>query len=568
MVKNKLNDILKFGTGILVLSFLLLLSYFTFIKFDLTADKRFTLSDQTIELIEKLDDVVEFKIYLEGEHIPSELARVKKSLLETLEEFKSFSGDNIEFEFIDLLETIEDPDELNKELYRIQQVGVTILPIPFTNEKNQQDRFNLPLGGEVFYKGNFVALPLIKGSKGSDTKTYQKAIESIEYELSNALRKLVNPISKQVAFLQGHSELQRFELQDLSISLFEYYKTGPVWIKDETGNEQLNALATIDLLIIAKPQDEITQKEQFIIDQYIMNGGKTLWMLDGVAGAELDSLQYSEIILATPLNTGIESLLYKYGVKINTDVVEDLQCSKIPIQVTANGDGSDFQLTPWIYNPILSTNSNHLITKNLDPVKLEFASTLDTIPVPGVKHTVLYKTSGKNRYKKSPSRIGFGETVAGIKTELFKAPEKPVALLLEGTFPSYFANRISPEFQKNPDFKMKQESDFNKMIIISDGDIAKNWFTSQEEMIPIGKDKFMDYFFDNKKFVMNAVNYLLDDQDYISIRSKNVQMRLLNEKKIKENKSMIQILNIVVPSGFIILLSIIFFFLRKYKYAK
>lgn len=568
MIKHKVKNIINFATGIMVITVVLIVSYLAYQKIDLTEDKRFTLSNQTIALVEDLEDVVEFKIYITGEHIPTDLARVKSGVREILEELAEISDNNIEFEFIDLYASIEDKEELNKELFRLQKKGLTIIPLAFTNNKGEQERMNLPLGGEVFYDGKSLPISIIKGAKGGKEKTYEKAIESLEYEVSNVVRRLKNKNFKKVAILQGHNELGRYDLQDLSISLMEYYQVGPIYLRDQTGREQLDVLDEIDLLIIAKPKNRFSQKEQYILDQFVMNGGKTLWLLDGTDGAELDSMQQSGLIYATPLQTGIETLLYKYGVKINNDLVEDLQCSKIPIQATANGDRGELKLHSWIYSPVLTSKKKHLITNNLDPIKLEFASTLDSVPSQDVKHTVLYQTSGKNRYKKTPTRIGFEETAHGLNLDLFKTKAKPIAMLLEGNFSSYFTNRIAPSFVNNPNIKFKSKSEKSKMIVISDGDIAKNWFTTKGELIPVGKDQYTQYFFDNKKLILNCINYLTDDKELISVRSKHVKMRLLDRKLIKENKLLIKVLNMAIPSGIIILISLVFFIIRRIKYTR
>tara|TARA_B100000795_G_scaffold267806_2_gene253424 strand:+ start:1226 stop:2932 length:1707 start_codon:yes stop_codon:yes gene_type:complete len=568
MIKHKVKDIINFTTGIMVITVVLIVSYLAYQKIDLTADKRFTLSNQTVQLVEDLEDVVEFKIYITGKHIPTDLARVKSGIQEILEEIAEISDDNIEFEFIDLYGTIEDKDELHKELLRLQKKGIRVIPFSFNNNKGEQEHINLPLGGEVFYGGKSLPISIIKNVKGGKDKTYEKAIESLEYEVSNVIRRLKNKNFKKVAILQGHNELGRYDLQDLSVSLMEYYQVGPIYLRDQTGKEQLNALDKIDVLIIAKPKSRFSQREQYILDQFVMNGGKTLWLMDGTNGAELDSMQQSGLIYANPLQTGLETLLYKYGVKVNTDVIEDLQCSKIPIQATANGDRGKLKLHSWIYSPVLTTKKKHLITNNLDPIKLEFASTLDSVPSKDIKHTVLYQTSGKNRYKRTPTRIGFEETAHGLNIGLFKAKAKPVAMLLEGSFSSYFTNRIAPSFANDPNIKFRNKSEQSKMIIISDGDIAKNWFTTKGELIPIGKDQYTQYFFDNKKLILNCINYLTDDKELISVRSKHIKMRLLDRKLIKENRVLIEVLNMAVPSGIIILISLIFFVIRRVKYTR
>lgn len=566
MIKHKVKDIISFLTGAMLLSLVLIASYFAYEKFDLTEDNRFTLADQTVELVEELQDVVEFKVYLTGEHLPADLSRIKQAIEENLQELNELSDGYIEYEFVDLYGSIEDKDELNKELFRVQKLGITIMPLSFPNAKGELERFNVPLGAEVFYDGNMVPLKFVEQNiKGSKNNTYKKAIESLEYEISNAIKKLVNPISKKVAVLQGHGELGQYEIQDLATSLFEYYKTGPITLKDQYNIERVDALTGIDLLIIAKPQFAFSEKEKYVLDQYIMNGGKTIWMVDGTFGAELDSLRQSGIIFVSQTNTGLSPLLYKYGAKVNTDIIEDLQCTQIPIMTTANTDNGRPQMFSWIYNPVVVSNTNHIITKNLDPIKLEFASSIDTVPAEGVDHTVLYQTSGRNRFKKTPTRVGFQETASGIKQELFKSPGKPVAVLLEGNFPSYFKNRISPKFASKAAFV--DQSKQNKMIVISDGDIAKNWFV-KGQMMPIGTNEYSNNFYDNKKFVLNCINYLTDDTDLITVRSKNVQMRLLDAKKVKENKSNIVLLNMAAPSGIILIIALIIFWIRKRKYAK
>ncbi|MBI35112.1 MAG: gliding motility-associated ABC transporter substrate-binding protein GldG [Flavobacteriales bacterium] len=570
MIKNKLKDLTNFLTGFIIILILMIFSYFSFIKIDLTEDKRFTLHESTIELMETLDDVVEFKIYLENEHLPADLTRVRNSILETLEELSDISDGYVEYEFIDLYNTIEDPKTREQSILNLKRrQGLEIVPIPFRKENGELDRVYVPLGAEAFYKGRSIPVPFIRQAKGNKTNTYEKAIEELEFEITNAIRKLKQDSMKTIAFLQGHGELGRFDVEDFSKSLYEYYQTGPAYIKNKEGKEQLNALNGIDLLIIAKPVQPFTQKEQYIIDQFIMNGGKVLMMLEGAQGAELDSMQTQGIVFAAPLETGLDAMLHKYGVRLNKHIVEDLQCSKIPIQTTASGSGGRFQLYSWIYNPVLKSKNNHIINKNLDPVKVEFCSSFDTTSIEDIKFTTLYQTSGNNRYKKLPSRISFRETAnEKIISDNFKKGSKPVALLLEGEFGSYFKNRIAPEFTANKKIKFKDVSGKNKMIVIADGDIGKNWFSQRQEMIPLGTDQYSNVFYDNKKFLVNCANYLLGDEELISVRSKKIKMRLLDSKMVKEKKGFITILNTALPIGIILLISFVFIIFRKVRFSK
>lgn len=570
MIKNKLKDLTNFLTGFIIITLIMIFSYFSFFKIDLTEDNRFTLHQSTIELMEDLNDVVEFKIYLENDHLPADLTRVRNSILETLEELSDISDGYIEYEFIDLYKTIDDPRAREQSIVNLKKrKGLEIVPIPFRKENGELDRVYVPLGAEAFYNGRSIPVPFIRQAKGNKTNTYEKAIEELEFEITNAIRKLQQDSMKTVAFLQGHGELGRFDVEDFSKSLYEYYQTGPAYLKNKEGKEQLNALDGIDLLIIAKPIKPFTQKEQYLLDQFVMHGGKILMMLEGAQGAELDSMQTQGLVFAAPLETGLDAMLHKYGVRLNKHIVEDLQCSKIPIQTTANGSGGRFQLYGWIYNPILKSKNNHLINKNLDPVKVEFCSTFDTTSVGGINFTTLYETSGNNRYKKLPSRISFRETAnEKIIPENFKAEAKPVALLLEGYFGSYFKNRITPEFATNKKINFKEGSKKNKMIVIADGDIGKNWFSPQQEMIPLGTDQYSNVFYDNKKFLVNCVNYLLEDEELISVRSKKIKMRLLDSKLVEENKGFIKIINTALPIGIILLISFGFIIFRKIRFSK
>ncbi len=570
MIKNKVRDIINFLTGFVILLLIMILSYFSFLKIDLTEDNRFTLHQSTINLMEELNDVVEFKIYLENDHLPADLTRVRNSILETLEELSDISDGYIEYEFIDLYKTIDDPKAREKSILNLKQrKGLEIIPIPFRKENGELDRVYIALGGEAFYNGRSIPVPFIRQAKGNKTNTYEKAIEELEFEITNAIRKLRQKSMKTVAFLQGHGELGRYDVEDFSKSLYEYYQTGPAYLKNKQGKELLNALDGIDLLIIAKPLSPFTQKEQYILDQFVMNGGKILMMLEGAQGAELDSMQTNGLVFAAPLETGIDAMLHKYGVRLNKHIVEDLQCSKIPIQTTANGGGGKFQLYSWIYNPVLISKNNHIINKNLDPVKVEFSSSLDTISVNGISFTTLYETSGNNRYKKLPSRISFRETAnEKIIPKNFKEGSKPVALLLEGSFGSYFKNRITPEFVANKTIKFKDTSKKNKMIVIADGDIGKNWFSRSKEIIPLGTDQYSKVFYDNKKFLINCANYLLEDEELISVRSKKIKMRLLDNKLVEKNKGFIKIINTVLPIGIILLISFAFILFRRIRFSK
>ena len=295
-----------------------------------------------------------------------------------------------------------------------------------------------------------------------------------------------------------------------------------------------------------------------------MRGGKLLCLMDGIQ-AELDSLRTSPFFPAMPFKTNLENLLFNYGVRINNDIIEDAQCVSIPIQTGPQGSTSKPELYPWVYFPLIFSENSHIINKNLDPVRMEFASSLDSIATNGIKHYSLLNTSGKNRYRPTPLKIGFEDAILGDQAMLLKEGKKSVAMLLEGKFTSYFSNRILPQNLKSSALKTSPKS---KLLVISSGSFANNIVLQDDKTLPLGADRYSNAFFDNKRFLLNAVNYLCGDEVLIAVRSKKIEMRLLDKTKLKEDKTNIQMLNVILPPALILLLSAVFFTIRKRKYSR
>ena len=570
MIQHKIKDVANFFAGFIVIALIMIISYFTYVKIDLSEDNRFTLHDSTVKLMENLEDVVEFKIYLDGNHLPADLIKVRNSILETLEEFSDISDGYVEYEFINLYETLEDEKSIEKELNRFKKVGLTSIPFPFKNEKGEMEKRFASLCGEAFYNGRSIPIPLSRDQRSANKpEFYSKVIGNIEFELTNAVRKMTEDSIRNIGFLQGHFEHSNNEIGDLALSLYEYYNTGPAYLRDSIGNIKINALENIDLLIVSRPLETLVQKEQYVIDQYVMNGGKILWMLEPCAGAEVDSLYRHGFTFATPIDNQLNPLLFKYGLKLNPEIVEDLNCSQIPISTISLGQANTPKNYKWIYTPILKPLNTHIITNNLNPIRLEFAGTIDTLTNPNITYTPLIKTSGANRYKKIPARIGFRETVEGrVKPQTFKDSSKMVAVLAEGVFDSFFKNRISPSFTNNPASKFKSNSDSTAMIIIADSDIGITKRSFRGEELDLGTDPATYKVYDNKEFLINCCNYLLNDGDFIPTKSKSIKMRLLDDKLVKENKSFVKLLNIGLPILIILLISTVFIVFRKIRFSR
>ncbi len=565
VMKEKSKGILSFFSVIAVIFILVMCSNIFYAKFDLTSDKKYTLTEQTTNLLENLDDVVQFKVYLDGDELPSGFVKLKKSINEILLEFVSESYNNIEFEFIDLYD-IESKNKREKEIQRLQSIGIPNLSFGLKKDNGSSSNFHVTPGVEVFYKGKSVGANLLETSETNYDKNFKTSIENLEYQLSNAIRKLVRERAQNIGFLQKHGESGQMELKDLAQTLSEYYNIGPVFIEND-GQFDLNALGLIDVLVVAGPKTSFNELELLIIDQFIMKGGRALFLLDGIH-AEIDSLRFAPYFPALPFNSNLEKLLYSYGIRINNDLVEDQQCTKIPINTGPAGSQSRTELYPWVYFPLLFSENNHPTNINLDPIKVEFASTLDSIGATGITCTSLLKTSGQNRFVKTPTRIGFEDAVAGIKDEKYHSRKGSIAMLAEGEFTSYFKNRILPEgFLTHK--KLITKSDSGRIAVISSGTFANNIILSDETTMPLGADRYnKSLFYDNKLFLLNLINYLSGDENLIAVRSKNIDLRLLNTKKVKNEKDKIKAINVVVPPLLILIGSLIFSFMRKRKYAK
>ena len=560
------TDILKFLSIVAVAIVIIVASYFFPIKLDVTEDNRYSLHQETIELLNEIDEVVTVKVYLDGKDLPPGFVKLKNSIRQTLNEFSSYSGEAIEYEFVNVLD-LNSKIKQQREIQRLQEIGIPYLPVQRKTETGKSEFYVLP-GAEIIFGSKTIGVNLLVNNSGmSYDENFNRSIEELEYKFSNTLRKLFQKEQKAVAFLQGHGESGQYQLQDIATTLSEYYLVGPVLLTDEEGNYDIHALKNIDLLVISKPKEVFQPKALYIIDQFVMKGGKLLVLNEGVV-AGLDSLRTSNFFPALEKTTEIEDLLFQYGVRLDKNLVQDIQCTQIPLQSTGQGNLSKPKLSPWVFFPLIFTEQNHIINSNLNPLKMEFASTLTPLEQNTAKSTVLLKSSGKNNYVQTPTRIGFEQAVAGINPKLFTDTAKALAVMLEGTFTSYFKNRpIEQSFKEHPELGYRASSDSTKILVISDGDFAENPITASGQPLQLGADRYSNVFFDNKRFLLNAVNYLLGDDAIIPVRSKKVEMRLLNKEKMKTEGDFYAWLNLLLPISIVVIIGLTFFFIRKFRYG-
>lgn len=566
------RDMVQLMTVVGIVIILNVLSGFFFTRFDLTSEKRYTLSDTSKDLLENLDDVIYLKVYLDGE-LPAGFRRLRDRTREMLDEFRAYSNNNIEYEFIN---PSNQPDETSRnDLYRqLANQGLMPTNIQIKTEDGAEQKLIFP-GAIMTYRGEETALQLLKSQMGAaPEEMLNSSTEDLEYEITNAIRKLTTVRAEVVAFIEGHGELTDRQVIDMSKSLSEYYRLERVTI-----NGKLNSLVSraegdsgsviipkFKAIIIAKPDSAFSEEDKFMIDQYIMYGGRVLWLLDPVF-CDMDSLRYAPSTLAIPTSENLEDMLFKYGVRVNTDLLQDARCASIPGPAGYVGNQLQWALQPWIFFPIVIPKTEHPIVRNLNGIKLEFASSLDTVGNSKIKKTVLLSTSEATRALRTPTQVSLDVMVEEPKPEQFNKKNVPVAILLEGRFESVFKNRLTTMIKESKDIQFLEDGRKSKMIVVSDGDIIRNHINPDGTYLPCGFDKYTSQQFGNKTFLLNAINYLCDDMSLTSIRSRALEIRLLDRKKAEAERTKWQLLNVALPILLVILFGFINAYLRKKKYA-
>ncbi len=536
-----------------------------FIRFDLTSEGRYTLSDYTINILENLNDKVYIKVYLEGEGLPSTLKNYKKEIKEELDEFKIYAGENLEYEFINPSESQD--KEIRFALYKsLSDKG--IVPIE-TNEISEDGKSSQKMvfpGAILSYQEKESSINLLKSSGNSAPESeanVNNSIQSLEYEFTNAIQKLSKDKKTEIAFIEGHDELNEYELFSITSVLSEYYlvKTGAI-------NGTPGILDNFKAIVIAKPQQEFSEQDKFVIDQYIMNGGNVMWLIDGCK-TNMDSLSMTGNTISLGQDLNLNDLFFQYGVRVNNDLLQDKYSSPIGLTTKGADEKPIIKRFPWYYFPVLATENNHAISKYLNYIKTEYVSTIDTVGKnPNIKKTVLLKSSPETRLDPIPARISFDQINNMPHDREMVSGKKNIAVLLEGKFKSIFANRPIQKYFPNislPD--ILTESKQSKIIVVSDGDIIKNEVSRNGKPYPIGFDKYTQQTFKgNQEFILNSINYLCDDDGLMTIRSRELQMRLLNNEKVVNNRFAIQILNIFLPLLLIFIFGFIVSIIRKRKY--
>lgn len=557
---NKSQNIITLLLTLAIIIVVNVLSNFVFTRIDLTADKRFTLSETTKKLLGNLKDQVFFKVYLEGDFPPG-FRKLHDETKELLDEMSIYADGRLDYEFIDPSAIADETQRT--DLYRqLSQKGLfpTTLEEQGTAESSQKIIFP---GAIVNYNSIELPVQLLKDQFGTpQEEMINNSIRNLEYELASTIRKITTPVPPLITFLKGHDELNKNQTADAMKVLGQFYGVDTVQI-----DGRLDALKHTKLLVIAKPDSAFNEKDKFIIDQYIMRGGKVLWCIDAT-DASMDSLATHTEALALSKDLNIDDMLFRYGVRINPDIVMDLQAVAIPIMTSGYMGNQPVQkMLPWPFFPMVFPIANHPIVNNLNAVKTEFLSSIDTIRTSGVTKTVLLTTSKYSRIVQVPVRISLD--IMGQKPDFrqYKNAYVPIAVLLEGEFTSLYKNRIPPALASDSSVGFKEISKPTKMIVVSDGDLLKNTFSKNGKVYPLEYDRYTNQFYGNKNLLLNMIDYLIDDSGLIALRSKEVKLRLLDKTLVTENETFIKIINIGLPLLMIIVFGLIKLYIRKRKYA-
>lgn len=553
-------------------------SHYLYTRFDLTAEKRYSLSEETKTYLKNIDETLLIRVYLDGE-MSSDYKRLHDETREMLNLFRSYNQ-NITFEFVDPNDDKEFNNEERQVIYqKMMQKGVYPVQEQL-KEGNSVRTLTLLPGAELSYKGRSTAISLVQNQQyiSEQGDIINNSIQNLEYALIRAIRNLSRLHKPSVAFLQGHGELSGAAIFNIAEAMEEFYSLDYVTI-----DGQIQALTThtlnskdssyhfvnkYDLLIVAKPTQPFNDQDLFIIDQYIMYGGKVIWFIDPM-NAEMDSLANRGQAMATRYSLGhLDEMLFTYGVRLNSDILMDIVSQLIPMPVELVGNKPRYEFRPWFYYPELVPRSDHPIVKNLDLIKAEFISSIDTIQN-DIKKTILLTTSEFTRTKSAPAMIDVTDALIQPDRRLYNRSLIPVAVLLEGEFRSAWRNRLTPEFVSEKSMGFRDRSKPTKMIVVSDGDIIRNQFNPNEGTIyPVGYDFYRKIRYANRELILNMLNYMTGDEGLMTVRNKNFTLRKLDIDKANEKRTFFQIINIVIPLLILVLAGICIILFEKRIYGK
>lgn len=562
-MKEKYKNTINLGLIIAILIAVNVLASLQHTFIDLTEEKRFTLTQPTLNILDNVSDVIYVRVLLDGD-FPAGFKRLQNSTRDMLRQFRNINP-NIEFEF-------ENPNEgethaVNMRREELSKDGIHPVNMRIVESGESTERLIYPYA--IFHLGSrSIAVNLLENEvPGVDPQiTINNSISLLEYKFANAISKLRRAIRPTIAYTDGQGEAESMLLADLNRSLREFYEVGRI---------TLDSIIHIDpeevpLMIVARPTERFSERSKFVLDQYIMNGGKVLWLINKL-NINIDSVRKHNNFVPWDYDLNLDDLFFRYGFRINPDMVQDLECSRIPMIVGRVGGQDQMDLFPWFYYPLVAPRTDHPIVKALDRINLFFPSSIDTVRTKGqVDKTVLLSSSEYSRFQMIPAPVNFNILRYDPEPERFNRQHLPMALLLEGEFYSAYENRVTEEMEEtlaalNMNFRPKVDD--GAMIVVSDADFALNSFTTRGEIRPVGFNQFEGRLYANKDFLLNCVEYLLDDQGILEARSRDIQLRLLNQVRKRAERNKWQFINIGVPVVFVLAFGFGYNFIRRRRYA-
>ena len=573
----KKNQIVAFLITIAIVALVNVIGSYVFTRFDLTSEKRYTLSPTTKETLNNLNDYVYFRVYLEGD-FPAGFKKLRRETKEMLDEFRAYSK-YIDYEFINPAESGNDA-EIRETYTQLYQAGLNPTDLNVQNSDGSSKQMVIWPGALVSYRNNTeIAIDLLENQIGQSSEAALNAsMQNLEFRLVDAIKKVTRLEKPNIAFLEGHGELSDEELADIAQTLGQKYNVERKAIdgqidalmhRTQDTTKDVKVFPSYDAIVIAKPTEPFDEKDKFLIDQYIMHGGKVLWLVEPVY-ATMDSLQNKESTIGMEQDLNLDDMLFRYGVRLNRDLLLDLTCAQLPIRTGQVGGQAQLEFFRWYYFPLLQAASEHPMVRNMNAIKADFVSSIDaTTSANGIEQIPLLKTSSYTKVSGAPVFISLAMLRQAPDQRMFTSKGKNVAYLLKGSFPSLYANRIPQEIVDDQATDFMEESEPTAMIVVADGDIIRNQFDIRtHKPLPLGFDQYTGITYTNKEFIENAISYLVDGEGLIDIRSRELKIRLLDATKVNKERVKWQVINTVIPIAIIIVLGLVMAFARKKKYSK
>jgi ABC-2 type transport system permease protein len=559
----KKNNYVKILGFVIILVLINVIAQHFYTRFDFTKEKRYTLNQKTKDVLGKTQKDIIITVFLDGE-IPAAFKRLQNATKDLLSDYKAYSNANIKIIFEDPLKDVP-ANEQDTIIKKYLGIGIKPISINLKNDAGITQKLIFPMA--LIESGDTqIPINLLQKTGGAATdyeENITSSIQNLEYAFTSSLKRLMTGVSPKIGFTEGHGEPSNLYLYDAITSLSQQYYVGRVDLKLMTKQ----GLDDLNVLIIEKPQQALTEVEKYKINYFVMKGGKVVWAIDQV-NAELDSLEKRPQEMAFNRQLNLDDMLFEYGARINYNLITDINCAMIPFATGNAGQQAQIDTAPWLYYPVFMSDTTSNVVKNIDGIKSQFASTVDTIGVPNVSKKIILQTSPFNKVFDSPKMLSLQMLAVQPTQKDYSSVPKSAAVLLEGSFKSLFLNRPVPE-GITENFNVPDQSKLTKMIVIGDGDVFLNQVSKTDNTpFPLGFDRYTQQNYGNKALLLNIADYFTDDDNLIALRNKETKVRLLDKTRLRAEKTKWQLINAISPLLLLICFAIFQHYYRKHKYAK